>query len=158
MLDEIRLGIDDARQQQELVRQVGLLERGIFVLMARVGELDRERANLGPGQHRQDVGQRHVVDVRPVVVAPAAMERMRFARNASQGLVQRGDVHLGDLDELGDALVLKERGAFQRQVGRIDLQDEVARRSARIPCASGAPARRHRLRGCRSGRSASSWR
>ena len=49
MLDEVRLGIDDARQQQELGRQLRPLQRRILVLMARVGELDAERADLAPG-------------------------------------------------------------------------------------------------------------
>src|SRR5690349_9917975 len=46
MLDEIRSGLDHARHQQHVLGQRVLLERRVFVRVARVGELDRQRADL----------------------------------------------------------------------------------------------------------------
>ena len=108
-------------------RQLRPLERGVLVLMARVGELQAERADLRLVEHGQHLRQRDVVNMRPVIVAPAAMEPDAIARDAGQRLVQRRDVRLGDLEEFGGALVLEQDRPLHREVGRIDLQHEVGR-------------------------------
>ena len=55
------------------------------------------------------------------------MQPDALARDGGQRLVQRRDVHFGDLQEFGGGLVLEENRALHREVGRVDLQHELAR-------------------------------
>ncbi len=50
VLDEVRGGLDHAGDQDHVLRQRVLLERRVFVRVARVGELDRQRADRSPGR------------------------------------------------------------------------------------------------------------
>ena len=100
VLDEIAGGLDHARDQQHVLRQRMLLERGVFVRVARIGELDRQRADLGLVERRQNLAQRDVVDVRAFPVAVADMQPHAVARNAVDAVVDRRDVPLDRLDEI----------------------------------------------------------
>ena len=133
------------------------LERRVFVLVARIGELDRERAGVGLVEHRQHLRERDVVDVRAFPVAPADMQPPAVARNALAGLVDRREMHLGDLDEALVGLVLEHHHAFHREIGRIDLQDQPGLVDRAVFLArSPSRARSRRPRASRSARS-SAW-
>ena len=100
------------------------LQRRIFVLAARVGELDAQAADIGLVKGRQQRLEADVVDVRTFPVAPADVQPYAVARNALQRLVERGDVLLDDLDEFRVGLVLEQQHPFHRQIRRVDLQDQ----------------------------------
>ena len=94
------------------------------MLPPRVGELETERADIGPVEGRQDHLHRHVVVVRAFPVAPADVQPHPIARKAVQGTVQRRHVLLDQLGELGVRGVLVEQDTLHREIGRVDLQDE----------------------------------
>ena len=86
VLDDVGRGVDDAREEQHAVGQGMLAERLQLVLVARAGERQRQRADLGPIDDRQQRLERHVVGVRPVVVAPAEVQADAIARDARRSL------------------------------------------------------------------------
>ena len=116
--------LDHARDQDLVLRERMRLERRIFVLVARVGELDRQRARGRLVEHRQHLGERDVIDMRAFPVAPADVQPPAVCRNAFAGLVDRREMHLGDLDESLVGLVLEIHHAFHREIGRVDLQHQ----------------------------------
>src|ERR1700755_2536975 len=71
MFDEIAGRLDHARDQDHVLRERMLLEGRIFMLVARVGELDRQRPGPGLVENREHLRERDVVDVRTFPVAPA---------------------------------------------------------------------------------------
>ena len=103
-----------------------LLQRRVFVLAARIGELDGESADVGLIKYRQQRLEPDVVDVRSFPIAPADMQPHPITRNSVQRLVQRCDVLLDDLDEFRVGLVLEQEHALHRQIRRVDLQDNPA--------------------------------
>ena len=100
MLDEIAGGLHHAGDQQHVLRQRMFLERLVFMRVARIGELDRQRADLGLIERRQNGGERHVVDMRAFPVAVADMQPHAVARNAVDAVVDRLHVPLDRLDEI----------------------------------------------------------
>ena len=127
MLDVVHRGIDDARDQHDIVRQGDAAQRGIFVLVARIGEFDRERTDAGRADHGQDVDQRHIAVVRAVVVPPAHVQAYALGRDVDAGFVDRIDVDRDGILELAQALVLEHAVALHGQVRAIELQDVAAR-------------------------------
>ena len=111
-----------ARNKDHVLRKRYFLQCIVFVGMARVGELDRERADFRLIKRRQNLRERDVVDVRAFPVAVADVQADTVARNSFNSLVDRGDVTLDVLGELIVGVVAIEHGAVHRQVWRIDLQ------------------------------------
>ena len=73
MLDVVGGRAQHAGDQDLVVRQLRVAKHRPLVRMARIGGLEQQRLGLGLEQHRQQVAHRHVVVMRPFVVAPAAM-------------------------------------------------------------------------------------
>ena len=71
-----------------------------------------------------DVGQRHVVVVGPLVVAPAEMHAGLVGRHVGEGVVERLDVQARGLAELLGAERRVLDVAAHRQVRAVDLQHE----------------------------------
>ena len=90
----------------------------------RIGELDRQRADLGLIERRQDLFERDVVDVRPFPIAVADMQPHAVGRNALDALVDHRHMQLARLDEVGVGAVAIEHGAVHGEIGRIDLQHQ----------------------------------
>jgi aerobic carbon-monoxide dehydrogenase large subunit len=109
MLDKIRGGVENAGHQQHVRRQRVITQCVVFVLMPGIGELDRERPDIGAVQLGQDGRHRDVMDMRPVTVAPTDMEPDALAGNA------RYDWALGDEAAVDAALARAAR------VVRLDL-------------------------------------
>ena len=124
MLDEIAGGLDHAGDEDHVLGERHLPERIVFVRMARVGELDRERADPRLIERRQNLRERDVVDVRAFPVAVAHMQPHALARDALDALVDRGNMQLAGLDEIGLGEVAIHHGAVHREVGGVDLQDQ----------------------------------
>src|SRR5258705_6169861 len=74
MLDDVGRGVDDARHEQHAVGQGMAAEGSQLVLVPRARQRQRERADLRAVDDRQQRLQRHIVGVRPVVVAPAEVQ------------------------------------------------------------------------------------
>ena len=81
VLDETGQIVDDAGGDDLVVGQRVFCKHAVFVLVARVGERQDEAADIRLLQDRQDVGERHVAVVRPLVIAPADMEAHPVARH-----------------------------------------------------------------------------
>ena len=81
MLDKPGQIVDDAGDDDLVVGQREFLQYAPFVLVPRVGEGQHEAADLGLLQDRQDVFERHVAIVRPLVIAPADMQPHPVARD-----------------------------------------------------------------------------
>ena len=113
---------DHAAHQGHAIGQLLGAEGVDLVAVTRVGEGQAEGTGLHLVADRQHVGRRDVVHVRAVAVAPAGVEAHPLGRDAGQGLVQGGDVHLHRLDELRQRLVLEVAGALDAEVGQVDLQ------------------------------------
>ena len=94
MLDEIAGGFHHARDQQHVFRQRMFLQRIVFVGMARVGEFDRQRADLRLIERRQNRRQRNIVNVRAFPVAVTDVQPHAVARNTVNALIDRLHVPL----------------------------------------------------------------
>ena len=99
MLDEIAGGFDHAGQQHHMRGQRMFLERGIFMRMARIGELNGQRADIRGVERRQNLLQRDVVDMRAFPVAVTDMQPHALARNAFDPFIDGGDLLLALLGE-----------------------------------------------------------
>jgi hypothetical protein len=96
--------------------------------VARVGRLERDAGGPGREDHVEDLGQRHVVVVRPLVIAPAEVHARLVGGYVGEGVVQRLDVQPRRLAKLVGA----ERGVLDvpphRQVRAVHLQHEAGAR------------------------------
>ncbi len=54
VLDDVAVALDHARQEQHVAGQLVTAQRFHFVLVARIAELDAERADIGLIEHGQD--------------------------------------------------------------------------------------------------------
>ena len=70
MLDKARQIVDDAGSDDLIVGEREFLQYAIFMLMPGVGEGQHEPADIGLLEERQDVGERDVAIVRPLVISP----------------------------------------------------------------------------------------
>src|SRR5579862_3325993 len=123
VLDEVGAVADNAGNEDRAVGQLDLLEDAPFVLVARVGGLDRIAAGVDAEDQVDDVAQRNVVMVRPVKAAPADMQPHLVARDAAQRMVERVD------PQRRIFAIVRERDFRQAspavgQVGIVDLQFE----------------------------------
>src|SRR6476659_9683991 len=98
-----------------------LFERFVFVLMARIGKLDRQTTHVRAVELRQDRGHGDVVDVRAIVVAPADMQTDTIAWDVGKTRIDRRDMPLELPQERPLIEMREEPRALQRQVGCIDL-------------------------------------
>ena len=74
MLDEVRGRVDDAGNQNLVLGNIDVLEILPFVVVARIGGFDADRLRARLEGDVDDLGQRQVVGVRPLVVAPADVQ------------------------------------------------------------------------------------
>src|ERR1700722_12105372 len=91
-LAQIRLRLDDARDDGLALRQFDALEQRPFMRVAWVRRLERDRARPRQEDDVDDVGERHVTMMRPLVIAPAQMHSRLFRRDLRQRMVQRLDM------------------------------------------------------------------
>src|SRR3989442_1320784 len=127
MLDDVRRGVDDAGHEQHAGGQRVAAQRLQLVLVARARERQRERADLCAIDDRQQRLQRHVVRVRPVVVAPAEVQANAIGGQPRDRLVDGVDVQGDGPQEAVERLVLEEARALHGQVRAVELQHEAAR-------------------------------
>ncbi len=88
-----------------------------------VGRLEGDGAGP-PGEHDDDVGQRHVVVVRALVVPPAEVHARLLGRDTGERLVERLHVKPRHLAELRHAQIGELDVPAHRQVGAIHLEHE----------------------------------
>ena len=100
MLDKPGQVVDDPGDDDLVIGQRKLLQHAPFVLMPRVGEGQHKAADIGLFQQRQDLFERHVAIVRPLVIAPADMQSDAVARNVGDGAVDRLDDALDKAEEV----------------------------------------------------------
>src|SRR5262245_54182625 len=127
MLDDVRRRVDDAGQEQHVARERMLAERLQFVLMARARERQRERADLGPVDDRQERLERHVVGVGAVVIAPAEVQAHAVSGDRRDRLVGRVDVERDGCEKAVEGFVLEEARALHRQIRAVELEHEATR-------------------------------
>ena len=87
MLDEIRHGIDNARNEILVVGQWQQLETAVFVRVPGICEWQNEGADIRLPNDRQDFTQRHVEVVRALVIAPTDMQPNAVAWQVAQALL-----------------------------------------------------------------------
>ena len=90
-------------------------DRFIFMLVAGIGELDAERADVRLIKNRQNGFERNIVQMRPLPISPAAVQPDAFAGNPFDALIERRDMLLGRLHEL---LRRRDRGKTWRDPWR----------------------------------------
>ena len=100
MFDNVACRLDDAGQQHHVIGQAMAAYGLIFVLMAGIGELNAERADIRLVQHGKNQIERDVEYMRTVPVAPTAMQAHAIAWNSFDGFVDCGNMHLASADEL----------------------------------------------------------
>ena len=89
----------------------------------------KETAVAASGQHEvDDVRQRHVEVVRPLVVAPAHVHADLLGRDIGEGMIQRLDVEPGHGAERRDVEVGELDVPAHAEVGAVDLQHEARAR------------------------------
>ena len=110
--------------------------------MTRVGCLEQHIARPGVHQGGEHLVHIDVADMWPFVVAPADMNPHPRRIDVPKRVVQRLDMHAGDLDEFIIAEVGEQHMAGQRQVRTIKLQVETC-------CHNGFVFRLHRIGQCR---------
>ena len=124
VLDEIAGRLHDAGDEDHVLGERHALQRRVFVRVPRIGELDRQRADFGLIERRQNLFERDIVDVRPFPIAVTDMQPHAVGRNALDAFVDHRHMQFARLDEVGIGGVAIEHGAVHGEVGRIDLQHE----------------------------------
>src|SRR6267143_4301608 len=99
VLDEVGRGVEHARDDHAVVGQADLAEHDPLVLVARIGALEGQGLGLGLQRDRQELAQRDVPVVRPLVIAPAEVQPHAVRRDVAERVVERLDVGRGDLQE-----------------------------------------------------------
>src|SRR6266536_6694745 len=89
MLDEVRRRIDDAGNENLVVGNLDVLQIFPFMVVAWIGGFDAERRRERPEGNVDDFGQRQVVSVWSLVVAPADMQPHAVDRQASRRSIER---------------------------------------------------------------------
>ena len=93
--------------------------------MARIGERQHEAADLGLLQGGQDVFERHVGSRAAIRNCPSTRAGARGrAECCSSAWLMVATTCSTNADEFGDRLILVGDVALEREVGRIDLQQE----------------------------------
>src|SRR5689334_8391573 len=92
MFNDIRRGVDDARQKQHVVRKRIAPHRLVLMLMSWISELDTKRSNIRLVQNRQDALERDVKNMRSVPVSPTTMQPHSIVWDSLDRFVDRGNV------------------------------------------------------------------
>lgn len=121
MLDEVRRGVDDARDEHLAFRQTDVAPDFPLVLVAWIRGDEGESRRPRLEDDVRDVGERNVAMVRPLVVRPAEMDEHALRRNARHRSVQRFDVQGCILSELIEALVGELNVPARGELGAVDL-------------------------------------
>ena len=100
MFDEIRFRLEDAGDEHHVVGHLHVVEKRVFVGMARVGGFERNTADISLEGDVDDVGQWHVAMVRAFVVPPAKMNANHVLRHVCKCVVQRLDMQLRTFAEI----------------------------------------------------------
>src|SRR3989442_5271375 len=103
VLDVVRLRLDHAGDQHLALRHLHALEQRPLVTVPGVGGLERDAGGARREHEVDDVGQRHVVVMGALVVAPAHVHAQLLGRDARGRVIQRLDVQAGRLPELLEA-------------------------------------------------------
>ncbi len=125
VLDKLHAMRHHARNEDDVVGELRLLPHRPFMLMARIGCLERERLCVD-AQHQVDVvPQLHVVDARRDVDAVAGVEANALARDALERQIDRLDMRRDELAALldrgvGGAVVMRRHARI------VDLQHEAS--------------------------------
>ena len=96
------------------------------MLMTRVGKLDRQCANLGLANDREDIGQGHVAIMGAVIVTPAYVQTNALGRNVHAGLIDSIDVNGDGILEFLQGRMLPLAVTLHGQIGAIELQHVTA--------------------------------
>ena len=124
VLDEVGRGVEHPGYQHLAARQLDSLEHPPLMGVARVGSFDQKSHRSRLQQRADEVGQRHVSDVRPLVVTPANMEAHAVGGDISDGVVERLDVDFGRHKKLTVGLVGVFGRPSARQVRPVELQHQ----------------------------------
>src|SRR5215470_8125641 len=92
--------------------------------MAGIGRFDSDSRDVGFKYDIDDIAQRDVAVVRPLVVAPANMNAHLFGWNRLQRIIEIFDMAFYDFTKLLDAKAGIVRVGARRQVRAVELQDE----------------------------------
>ena len=129
MLDVVRRRVDHAGDERRSAESRLRREHAVLVGVARVRHRQHERARAGLEHPRQDLLERHVEVVRPLVVAPADVQAHALRGDSRQA---RGSCAATTTstkrEELAERPVGEERVALHREIGRIDLEHEARAR------------------------------
>src|SRR6516162_8028950 len=87
MLDKIGQAVDDPGDDDLIRGERQFFEDAVFVGVPRIGEREKESADIGVSNHRKNVGERHVAILRALVIAPADMQPDLIARIFSTALL-----------------------------------------------------------------------
>src|SRR5262249_61293918 len=74
MLHDVGGRINHAGQKNHVCRQRRCAERVVFGLMPGIGKLDAQSPDRRLEEHRKDLGQRNIVNVRSLPISPAAVK------------------------------------------------------------------------------------
>jgi len=124
VLDEVRRRVEHARDDDLVGREPHLLEHAPLVCVARVGGFDGKTRRPRPQKDREDVPERHVAVVWPLVVAPADVQAHPLGRQSGHCVVEGFHVHGRDLLELPEREVLELVVPSGRKIGTVELEDE----------------------------------
>ena len=109
--------LHDAGDEDHVLGERHALQRRVFVRVPRIGELDRQRADFGLIERRQNLFERDIVDVRPFPIAVTDMQPHAVGRNALDAFVDHRHMQFARLDEVGIGAVAIEHGAVHGEVG-----------------------------------------
>src|SRR5215470_17946905 len=87
VLDEVGGRIEHARDQHLVFGWLDALEHLPLVRVARVRSLERETVRTGGEDDVEEIGDRNVVVMRALVVAPAQMQARALGRDVGEGVV-----------------------------------------------------------------------
>ena len=110
--------------QHFVIRDLGVAQILPFMGVAGIGGLERQPRRPRLYRHLENLGERDVVGVRPLVIAPAQMHAHRVGRNIRGGVVERRDVALCNAQEFVIRQVLVLVVPSRAEIRRIDLQDK----------------------------------
>ena len=127
MLDVVGGGVDDPGHDRPVGWRRALCQDAVLVRVPRVGHGQDQPAHAGGIQVRREVLQRHVEDVRSLVVAPAHMQANPVRRHVAQRAIQSRDGDIHEVEELGQRTVGEQAVALHCEVRAIDLQHHPAR-------------------------------
>jgi len=124
VFDEVRRGVEHARDDDLAGREPHILEHAPLVRVSRVGGLHRETRRPRREKDRENVPQRHVAVVGPLVVTPADVQAHPLGRQSGHRVVEGFHVHGGHLLELAEREVLELVVPSGRKIGTIELEHE----------------------------------